>query len=187
MVKAVKFRIGIQCHRISNIGIIGGMTIDHYRNVQALTEIIQNDSWSSGISTAVTGTHGPWLIQKQADCQFRDLIGQIVLIKHLAVIPAQCVSIQTAAHDKPGLFTASPVFLELLEQTLLQLAGNIQQRSWNSIVLFHKLLIHRGNPVDSDRYSFMDIPIGNVLSDIVKLLNPFILQLLTGRLFCHLI
>lgn len=33
----------------------------------------------------------------------------------------------------------------------------------------------------------MDIPIGNVLSDIVKLLNPFILQLLTGRLFCHLI
>ena len=81
------------------------MAIDHNGNVQRLAEVIENDCRCSCIGAAVTAAHRARLIQKEANSNLRNFIGKVVLVEYLAVIPAQRVCIQTAAHHQTRLLS----------------------------------------------------------------------------------
>ena len=161
------------------------MTVHRNRNVEALTEVVQNNCCGTCIGATVTGTHRTGLIQKKSYGKLRNFIRQVVLIEHLAVISAKSVSIQPASHHKTGLFASAPIFLELLNQTLLKLAGNSNKRPGNVIILVNQFFIYRGNTIYSYRYTLMHVPVGNILGNIVEFSNTLILQLLTSSFFRH--
>ena len=83
------------------------------------------------------------------------------------------------------MFASAPIFLELLNQTLLKLAGNSNKRPGNVIILVNQFFIYRGNTIYSYRYTLMHVPVGNILGNIVEFSNTLILQLLTSSFFRH--
>ena len=163
------------------------MAVDHDGNIQALTEVVEDDGGRSGVGAAVAGTHGAGLVQQKTDRQLRDLVGQVVFVEDFSVIPMQSVGVQPPSHQQTGLLTAPPTVLELLKQALLELAGDGQQRRRNGLVLLDQGLVHRLDPVHPNADALVDVAIGQALSHVVELLQPLAFQLLAGGLFSHLI
>ena len=90
------------------------MTINGDRDMQCLTEVVQNDRRSSGIGAAVAGTHASGFIQQKAHRHLRDLVRQGVFIEHFAIVPAESMGIQPASHHESSLLTAALLILQLL-------------------------------------------------------------------------
>ncbi|MCR5843594.1 MAG: hypothetical protein K6G66_06530 [Oscillospiraceae bacterium] len=55
------------------------------------------------------------------------------------------------------------------------------------IVLLNQRIIHARNTIDPDLNPAVDIPIGDTLRSFVEFGQAFVLQLRTGRAFCHLV
>ena len=163
------------------------MTVYRNRNVETLTEVVQNNCCGTCIGATVTGAHRTGFVQKKSYSELRDLLRQVVLIEHLTVITAKSVGIKPASHNETGLFTSAPFFLELLKKTLLELTGNGDEWPGDVIELVNQFFIYRGNSIYSDVYTFMHVPVGNILGNVVEFSDTLSLQLLTGSFFSHLI
>ena len=116
LIDGSEFRIGVQRNPI-----VRGMAIDHHRDMERLTEIVQDDGGGPCVGGAAAAAHGPRFIQEQPNGKLRRIVGQAHLGKHPAVIPRQGVDIQAPSHIKAGLPAPPSLILKLSGYAALEL------------------------------------------------------------------
>ena len=97
------------------------MAIDHDGDTQCLTEVIEDNGGSTSVSSPVTAAHTARFVQQQSYGEGWDLIGQCIFVKDPAIVAAQSVDIQAAAHQEAGLLPATAAVVHLLQNGFLKL------------------------------------------------------------------
>ena len=137
------------------------MTIYHNRDVQLLTEIVEDNGCGSCIGCSVSAGHRSGLIQQKCNRKLRYIVRESILIEHLAVISAQSVRVQTAAHNEAGLLSASLRVFQFLFDAFLQFLGDSKQGSGDFLILGFQVPVNIRDPMNLNGNTGMNISIGN--------------------------